>query len=437
MPYDHQTSACFADALGGHGLARARFEALLAGTAAALDDLRARHADGSLPLLRLPAARDDLAALAPVAADYRARFGQVVVLGTGGSSLGGQTLCALADAGFGPRPGAPRLRFVDNVDPHTMGLLVESEEADRTGFLVISKSGSTAETLAQFLVCFEALRKRLGEAAAARFTIITEPGDNPLRRLAARFGMPVLDHDPGVGGRYSALSLVGLLPALIAGVDAAQVREGAQLVLAPVLAGRPPEEIAPAAGAALAVGLARECGIATTVLMPYVDRLASFGLWFRQLWAESLGKEGRGTTPANALGTVDQHSQLQLYLDGPRDKMFTVVLLDCAGAGPRVDPALAGDDAALGYLAGRRIGDLMDAEGRATVETLVRHGRPTRVFRLATLDERTMGALMMHFMLETVIAARLMEVDPFDQPAVEEGKRLTRRYLAETEAAAS
>jgi glucose-6-phosphate isomerase len=163
--------------------------------------------------------------------------------------------------------------------------------------------------------------------------------------------------------------------------------------------------------------------------MPYVDRLACFGLWFRQLWAESLGKRGQGTTPVNALGTVDQHSQLQLYLDGPRDKMFSVVLLDCAGTGPRVDPALA-DDRALGYLTGRSVGDLMDAEGRATVETLIRNGRPTRVFRLTALDERVMGALMMHFMLETVIAAHLLGVDPFDQPAVEEGKVLTRQYLA-------
>jgi glucose-6-phosphate isomerase len=429
MPYDHRITACFAEALGARGLARVRFDTLLGETAHALERLRAWHAEGSLPLLRLPAARDDLAALAPVVKDHRARFDQVVVLGTGGSSLGGQTLCALADAGFGQRAGAPRLRFMDNVDPHTMGLLADSGELVRTGFLVISKSGSTAETLTQFLVCFAALQKRVGAAAATHFIAVTEPGDNLLRRLAARFGMAVLDHDPGVGGRYSALSLVGLLPAMIAGLDAVRVREGAAEVLAPVLAGHPPAAVAPAVGAALSVGLARDHGAGTTVLMPYVDRLACFGLWFRQLWAESLGKRGQGTTPVNALGTVDQHSQLQLYLDGPRDKMFSVVLLDCAGTGPRVDPALA-DDRALGYLTGRSVGDLMDAEGRATVETLIRNGRPTRVFRLTALDERVMGALMMHFMLETVIAAHLLGVDPFDQPAVEEGKVLTRQYLA-------
>ncbi len=165
--------------------------------------------------------------------------------------------------------------------------------------------------------------------------------------------------------------------------------------------------------------------------MPYVDRLADFGLWYRQLWAESLGKNGTGTTPIRAVGTVDQHSQLQLYLAGPADKMFTVVMLDCAGTGATVDAGLAADEA-LGYLRGRTMGDLMDAEQRATAETLARNGRPTRLIRLASLDEAVMGGLMMHFMLETIISAHLLGVDPFDQPAVEEGKVLTRRYLAAT-----
>jgi glucose-6-phosphate isomerase len=251
-----------------------------------------------------------------------------------------------------------------------------------------------------------------------------------MRRLAASLDLTVLDHDPGIGGRFSALSLVGLLPAMIAGLDAEAVREGAALVLDPVLSGAAPEDCAPAAGAAIAIGLARHRFLTTSVLMPYVDRLAHFGLWYRQLWAESLGKQGRGTTPIRAIGTVDQHSQLQLYLDGPRDKMFTLIQLDVAGTGRAAQPGLASEPA-LGYLAGRTIGDLLDAEQRATAETLVRHARPVRVFRLDRLDERVMGALMMHFMIETIVAARLLEVDPFDQPAVEEGKVLARQYLAE------
>ena len=428
MPYEHICDNCFADAIGPTGLDRDGYNALLGETSAALASLAARRDDGSLPLLRLPGTVDDLAPLADVAKRLRADFDDVVVLGTGGSSLGGQTLCALADRGFGPRPGAPCLWFMDNVDPDTFAALLDSLDLARTGFLVISKSGATAETLTQMLICMDAFES--ASDVGRHFIAITEPGDNVLRRLAARHGMATLDHDPGIGGRYSALSLVGLLPAMTAGLDAAKVRDGAAQVLDHALSGAAPEDVPPAVGAAIAVAALRHRAIATTVLMPYVDRLADFGLWYRQLWAESLGKDGTGTTPIRAVGTVDQHSQLQLYLAGPADKMFTLVMLDCAGTGQIVDPGLAGDDA-LDYLQGRTMGDLMDAEQRATAETLARNGRPTRVIRLATLDEAVMGGLMMHFMLETIIAAHLLGVDPFDQPAVEEGKVLTRQYLAQ------
>ena len=428
MPYVHLSSTCFAEAIGTGGLDRILYERMLDRTRPVLENLRKAHGDGSLPLLALPGARDDLDALGPVAEGFRARFDDVVVLGTGGSSLGGKTLCALADGGFGPAAGAPSLHFMDNIDPHSFEAMLAALDMDRTGFLVISKSGATAETLTQFLVCYAAAAKA-GDGAGERFTAITEPGDNPLRRLADRFGMAVLDHHPGIGGRYAALSLVGLLPAMIAGLDPVRVREGAASVLEVLLKAHTPDESEPVVGATIAVTLQRENRIGTTVMMPYVDRLADFGLWFRQLWAESLGKRGNGTTPIRALGTVDQHSQLQLYLDGPRDKMFTVIMLGTRGAGGRVEAALADDDR-LAYLRGRTMGDLMEAEQAATARTLADNGRPTRIFRLKTLDEHTLGGLMMHFMLETIVAAHLLGVDPFDQPAVEQGKILAREYLA-------
>jgi glucose-6-phosphate isomerase len=166
--------------------------------------------------------------------------------------------------------------------------------------------------------------------------------------------------------------------------------------------------------------------------MPYVDRLGYFGLWFRQLWAESLGKGGHGTTPIRAMGTVDQHSQMQLYLDGPADKLFTVMRADTQGSGARIDVQAIGVERDLGYLAGRTIGDLMDAEARATIETLARNGRPVRTLHVPQIDECSMGALLMHYMLETVITAQLLGVDAFDQPAVEQSKVLTREFLART-----
>jgi glucose-6-phosphate isomerase len=180
------------------------------------------------------------------------------------------------------------------------------------------------------------------------------------------------------------------------------------------------------------VGLASGRNVSQVVIMPYVDRLERFGAWFRQLWAESLGKEGHGTTPIDAMGAVDQHSQLQLYLAGPRDKLFTLILADPAGHGPVAKPEVAGPAAGpLDYLMGRSLGDLLAAEQRATVETLIRNGCPTRVMRFPSLNEEVMGGLMMHFILETIIAADLLGIDPFDQPAVEESKVLARRYLRE------
>jgi len=163
MSYVHLTSSCFSDVLGAHGLDRGRFNTLLENTKPALETLRAQYSEGSLPLLRLPERTDDLAALTPIAARYRDQFDDVVILGTGGSSLGGQTLCRLADIGFGPREGAPRLHFFDNVDPYSISVMLERLTLDRTGFLVISKSGSTAETMTQFLVCLQAVEDVVGE----------------------------------------------------------------------------------------------------------------------------------------------------------------------------------------------------------------------------------------------------------------------------------
>jgi glucose-6-phosphate isomerase len=403
MDFEHLTDGCFADAIGAGGISHAELAPILAETAPAIAKLRA----SGLPLLKLPAKRDDLPAIEKVAQGYRG-LDDVVVLGTGGSSLGGQTLCALSES------RKPRLHFHDNVDPHTFEVLLKTLDPKRTGVIAISKSGTTAETLAQLIILLK------WGGGAPRFCAVTEPKDSPMMRIARAHNMATLAHDPGIGGRYAVLSVTGVLPAMIAGLDVGTLRAGAADVLNGSLE-------AAATGAALAVALWRHKGATQTVLMPYADRLATFALWFRQLWAESLGKNGAGTTPIRAVGTVDQHSQLQLYLAGPRDKMFTLVLLDCATLGPVIDAKLAAD---LDYLAGKKLGALMDAEGRATYETLIRNRRPTRLIRIARLDERVMGALLMYYMIETIIAAHLLGVDPFDQPAVEEGKILTREHLA-------
>ncbi|MCY3982163.1 MAG: glucose-6-phosphate isomerase [Alphaproteobacteria bacterium] len=406
----------------------AGFERALAAAGDGLAALRRARDDGRLPLLTLPEARGDLAMIEARAAHHREHADDVVILGTGGSSLGGQALYALADSGFGPSGNAPRLRFLDNIDSHTFDHMFRSLDLARTDFLVISKSGGTAETLLQCLICLEALVDAVGrENAASHVTVIVEPGSNPLRHLAEAWGITVIDHDPGIGGRDAALTSVGLLPAVIAGLNPAALREGAQQVLHLSLntaIGLDTSE--PALGAALNTAPGARW---SAVLAVYADRLAPFAMWFRQLWAESLGKDGQGTLPAPALGAVDQHSQLQLWLDGPDDKLFTVVTAETVGHGRIVSSELVEDDR-LAWLAGRSMGDLLDAEARATIETLAECGRPVRQLHLERIDETTAGALMMHFMLETILAAHVLGVDPFDQPAVERSKVLARAYLA-------
>ena len=422
MRYRHEIEGCFAEAIGPTGLARDRFVAVLAETGAAWDRLRAGVPHGAYPFLALASEREDLAALGDLAGRLRHSFDDIVVLATGGSSLGGQALFALAESG-------PRLHFMDNLDPSGLDSVLGRADLARTAFLAISKSGATAEVLAQCLVALGRVRDVLGEVAIKdRFVVIVEPGDNPLRRLADRWAVARLDHHPRIGGRYSVLSSVGLLPAMIGGLDAAAVRAGAAAVLDDCLGASDVTGVAPAIGAALAVALMRHRGVGLSVLMPYDSRFAAFGRWHRQLWAESLGKGGTGLTPIAALGPVDQHSQLQLYLDGPADKMITMIATDAAGTGPRIDAGL-GEDNGLAYLDQRTLGDVVAAAQQATSESLIAHGRPTRVIRVATGDGETMGALFMHFMLETLFAAHLLDVNPVDQPAVEQGKVRARHLL--------
>jgi glucose-6-phosphate isomerase len=271
------------------------------------------------------------------------------------------------------------------------------------------------------------LEARTGELFFGISQAVKSGEQNGLRDLLGS-SVGMLEHDPNVGGRYSVLSNVGLLPAAILGLDIKRVRAGAAAALAPILEQRAAAQAPAALGAALNIAAAAG-GKNIAVLMAYADRLERFSRWFTQLWAESLGKHGKGTTPIGALGPLDQHSQLQLFIAGRRDKLFTIVTVDTKGQGPRIDAGLA-RLAGEPDLGGKTIGDLVAAQGRATAATLARNGCPVRTVHLPRLDEESLGALMMHFMLETIIAARLIGVDAFDQPAVEEGKVLAKQYLA-------
>ena len=393
----------------------------------------------------MPEWRDDIAVARDALHNLTQGARTLVFFGTGGSSLGGQTLAQLGGWGI---PGddkhgsesRPRTRFYDNLDARTLELSLAGLDLKTSRFVVISKSGGTPETLVQVISAIDAVRQAgLAERIPELFLAVTEPATkaakNGLRALCEAFSIPTLDHDPNIGGRFSGLTNVGLLPAMARGLDAMALREGAQSVITSMLNAKSAGQFAPAIGAGVAVGLAKERGVRANVMLPYSDRLARFAAWYVQLWGESLGKHGEGTTPVAALGPVDQHSQLQLYLDGAPQHFITVIREQCDGTGTRIIHALS-QAAGADYLAGHAAGDLVAAQQRAIPEALIAAGRPVRTIDLDRLDERALGALMMHFMLETILAAHLLGVDPFDQPAVESGKILTRRYLAGEQAGA-
>src|SRR3954471_2244927 len=253
------------------------FAAVLARTGAALASLRARYADGTLPLLRLPEKRDDVAAILGYATLLRDGTSDVVFLGTGGSSLGGQTLAQLAGhavPGVGALRDPPRIHFMDNLDPDSYGGLLARLPLKTSRFVAVSKSGGTGETLMQTIAALDAVKAAKLDPQA-HFLGISEPARpgkaNGLRDMLGAHQVRMMDHDPGVGGRFSVLTNVGVLPAAVCGLDIGAIRAGAADALAPVLAHKQPNEVPAAVGAALAASLAASKTIA--VMMAYADRL--------------------------------------------------------------------------------------------------------------------------------------------------------------------
>jgi glucose-6-phosphate isomerase len=256
--------------------------------------------------------------------------------------------------------------------------------------------------------------------------MVTEPKSSPLSLLADRYGCLCIDHDQGIGGRFSALSIVGLLPAMLMGVPVDRVIAGAQTLYDEFLMTPETHPITESVG--LMHQTVTTLNLSQTVFMTYVDQLEPLGRWFRQLWAESLGKNGKGTTPVNATGTVDQHSQLQLYLDGPKDKLFTLITHPLNWVGDQVSTEIS-QHIGFGDMAGRTMGELMKAEQNATIQVLINNNCPTRILEISEVSPEVVGALMMQLIIETLLTADVMEVNCFDQPAVEQGKILARHYL--------
>jgi glucose-6-phosphate isomerase len=418
-----------------HGVTLGEREEFAPRAEAAVASFRKLWEQGLYGFPDLPGDRGTATEIAAYAASVRGTYDTVCVVGIGGSALGAWAVdCFLR----GPHPvqGAfspsfPRLVILDNVDPTFVGSALASMTPRKTLVVVIAKSGSTAETIATFLIVKDWLEQALGKKAARRIVAVTSAGKGDLKTLATSEGYATFHIPENVGGRFSVLSSVGLVPAALTGVNIGKLLKGAAGMTKQCW--EPGVEANPAAQASLFHYLTwKNKNKPIHVAFPYSNRLWGLAFWFRQLWAESLGKATTragetshiGQTPVAALGTTDQHSQVQLYREGPNDKVYSfwaVKKFPEAGRIPKVKTGME----ALDYLGGQTLAKLLDAERLSTAAALTEANRPNGTFVLDRLDEEHLGAFFQLLEFETAFMGELLDINAFDQEGVELGKRFT------------
>ena len=344
----------------------------------------------------------------------------IVIIGTGGSSLGGKMLVsALGNSN-------KKLFFAENVDPDTIQELLFQIDLNHTGFIIISKSGETIETLCIYFYFLNTIKLRNIKIYKTTL-VITERKPSTLKKIQEEENYHFLEHDKNIGGRYSVFSAVGLIPAQIAGINIKKFCDGGKTVLNQILNAKKPEATAPIKSALVKINLMKK-GYNQSVLMTYSDKLKNFSDWYIQLWSESIGKNKKGSTAISSRGTVDQHSQLQLFLDGPNDKFITILGFEKPPRSIKLKCKISKNNI-FESLNNKSMGDLFFAEKKATSKSLIRQKIPLRLIDLSPMNEDLLGKLVMSFFLETIYSCKLLNVNPFDQPAVEEGKVLALKFL--------
>ena len=409
---------------------RASLEEALVEARRALSDA---HESGELGFLDLPDA--DAGEIERWAAGKRqGRWTDAVVLGIGGSSLGAR---ALRDAARPATLDGLELHVSENIDPESFGDLLDSLPLDTTLFVVVTKSGTTVETMGKFAVVFGRLVDELGaERAASQVVAVTSPDSGELRKLARRHDFETFSIPPNVGGRFSVLSPVGLVPLALAGYPIGDLLEGAAAARDRFLEASPEENAILTATADIYTLYQR--GVAELVMMAYSDRLETLVDWFRQLWAESLGKAHNrsgeevhtGMTPIKAVGTIDQHSQVQLYMEGPARRMVTFLGVDQFDTEVTI-PQSDGLPEGLSHLADRSLGEVLEAELDGTQRALQEAGRPTTRWSFARLEARPVGSFLVAWETITALMGELLDIDAFDQPGVELGKKIAHGLLGD------
>lgn len=431
-----------AERIGPKGLNYSEIEGAGRSVLRAVEWFFTSQAKGRLDFFDLPEKAEYLKQSLALARIMKGKCDDFVVLGIGGSALGTIAVQAALNPyhyNYDPkvRQGRPRLWVLDNVDPEKLHSVLSLLKPQRTLINVISKSGATAETSAQFLWIRSWLMKTLKKRWAKQVVITTDPREGLLRQIVQQEGLLSLEVPSGVGGRFSVLSPVGLFPLAMAGIDVKALCAGARSIRRRTLEENPWRN--PARLYALVQYLLYKKGYRLNVMMPYSEALYPLADWFRQLWAESLGKrvdnQGQvvetGPTPVKALGATDQHSQLQLYMEGPRDKTITFLRVEKFRKDLAIPKAYP-EHKDLSYLGGHSFGELLNAEARATAVSLAKNGRPNCTFIIPKIDANVIGQLIFLLETATAFAGGLFEINPMDQPGVEEGKRYTYGLLGKS-----
>ena len=364
------------------------------------------------------------------------RFDNILVLGIGGSALGG---LAVTEALLKPywnlltpeqRNGLPRIFFLDNIDPDTMNGLLDILDLKKTLVNVITKSGSTAETMSQYMIIKDRLEKELGDNYRRNIVATTDKKMGVLRQLADQEGYKTFVVPDDVGGRFSVFSAVGLVPFALVGLDIDQIMNGIKDMDLALKNTDIHQNIA-AQSALIQYLLDTEKGKNISVMMPYSTRLKYVSDWYVQLWAESLGKEYNnngdkvniGPTPVKAVGATDQHSQIQLYNEGPNNKVITFIRVENFDTQLEIPQIF--EYTGIGYLGGKTINDLINAEADSTRIALADYSRPTMTISLERIDEYNIAQLLYMLEVQTAIAGELYNINTFDQPGVEQAKNYT------------
>lgn len=415
----------------GDGIPAASFRTAMEQVERATESLEAKHLRGEIGFPDLPFLVNESRAIARDAAQLSKRFTHVLVLGIGGSALGTKAVYE-AVGGAGARRGM-KLSVADNVDPDAFLPLLDAHPMRKTLVVAISKSGGTAETNVQLSLAMAALRKTVGKRWKEHVVLITDPSRGVFRRMADAEGLRTYPVPPNVGGRFSVLSAVGLFPLAAAGVRVGRLLAGAaqmESVLRHTKGTDNPIRFA----AAVYAHYLFQAPKPVQVWFTYGAGLDRIAEWWQQLWGESLGKKrpdgsSVGQTPARAVGVTDQHSQVQLYKDGPADKVFTFVRW--MKGRQRGNVPKAGFSPDMATLGGRPLRDLFDAEFEGTIGALWGAGRPIVRMEIGARDEEHVGAFLHFWEWVTAIVGECAGIDPFDQPGVEEGKQIARALMGE------